>query len=200
MRPCAPSHLDASPRRHCSRSRPTSPTPSPWAAQWACGSSQKESTNIPNYISTRSQSGRIGCASTNNAQPCVLHILPPSPKKKEDSASMSPDVPSSKKKKLQLTRSCPPHPCCTRRPDSRPSRRARSARGWLSTPGSGTQRERTTRRDLSSGGEALTEPTGQRQTAGLHRKPPFSLPRVRRKSVVHYTDRRKGDETVHRGE
>ena len=38
----------ASPRRHSSRSRPTSPTASPWAAQWACGSSQKESTNIPN--------------------------------------------------------------------------------------------------------------------------------------------------------
>ena len=86
------SHVVTSPRRHSSRSRPTSPTASPWravglwviavgvdqhpklhlhrvpkryrrwlcvaqyrrptapswAAQWACGSSQKESTNIPN--------------------------------------------------------------------------------------------------------------------------------------------------------
>ena len=44
---CAPSHLVASPRRHSSPSRPTSQTASPWAAQWACGSSQSESTTSP---------------------------------------------------------------------------------------------------------------------------------------------------------
>ena len=48
----APSRLVASPRRHSSQSRPTSPTASTWAAQWACGSSQSESTNIPFSIST----------------------------------------------------------------------------------------------------------------------------------------------------
>ena len=41
------SHVVTSPRRHSSRSRPTSPTASPWAAQWACGSSQLESTTSP---------------------------------------------------------------------------------------------------------------------------------------------------------
>ena len=34
-----------------------------------------------NCISTRSQCGRICCASTNIAQLCVLHTFPPSPKK-----------------------------------------------------------------------------------------------------------------------
>ena len=38
----APSRLVTSPRRHSSPSRPTSQTASPWAAQWACGSSQLE--------------------------------------------------------------------------------------------------------------------------------------------------------------
>ena len=37
------SHVVTSPRRHSSRSRPTSPTASPRAAQWVCGSSQLES-------------------------------------------------------------------------------------------------------------------------------------------------------------
>ena len=37
------SHAVTSHRRHSSPSRPTSQTASPWAAQWACGSSQLES-------------------------------------------------------------------------------------------------------------------------------------------------------------
>ena len=42
--------------------------------------------------------------------------------------------------------------------------------------------------------------TGQRQTADLHRKPLFSLTRVRRRSVAHYTFMHKGDEEVRSGE
>ena len=50
-----------SPRRHSSPSRPTSQTASPWAAQWACGSSQKKSDQHPQLLSTSHQSGRICC-------------------------------------------------------------------------------------------------------------------------------------------
>ena len=44
-----------------------------WAAQWACGSSQLESTNIPNRISTRTQSGIVvGCATPSTADQLQL--------------------------------------------------------------------------------------------------------------------------------
>ena len=46
----------------------------------------------------------------------------------------------------------------------------------------------------------MTRLAGQAQTACLHMKPPFLLTRVQRRSVVHYTDRYKGNEKVHRGE
>ena len=55
---------------------------------------------------------RICCASTNIAQLCELHTFPPSPKK-GDSASLSPDMPSSGKR-LQLTRADSSHLCRTR--------------------------------------------------------------------------------------
>ena len=52
------SQIVTSPRRHSSPSRPTSQTASPWAAQWACGSSQKESDQQSSQLlSTSHQSG-----------------------------------------------------------------------------------------------------------------------------------------------
>ena len=67
------SHVVTSPRRHSSRSRPTSPTASPWAAQWACGSSQLE---FDQHLTTASPQGPkavvVGCASPSTAD--LLHL------------------------------------------------------------------------------------------------------------------------------
>ena len=107
----------------------------------------------PTIITTAIQKSpkryRICCASTNIAQLCVLHTLPPSPKK-GDSASMSPDMPSSGKRP-QLTGPYSSHLCRTR------------VHFVVGSPGG-------------------TGPAGQTQAAGLHRKLPFPLTRVRRRS------------------
>ena len=171
MRLCAPSHLDASPRRQL----------------------QSESTNIPDGVSLGRAMGlwviaegvdqhpqlhlhkvpkryRIGCASTNIAQLCVLHTFPPSPKK-EDSASLSPDTPSSGKR-LQPTGPYSSHLCRTRvsavflfqHPTADHHGEPALHVDGPSPLTPGTREEKTSRCDSSSGGETDNEQRGFERT------------------------------------
>ena len=136
MRLCASSHLDASPRRHSSRSRPTSPTASPWAAQWALGHRSWSSTNIPFCISTRSQSGFAFVVRRPTSHNCVYFTHFRLPRKKRLGFIVPRHAKLRKKTTANWTLLLAPlsHTCLcclpVPTPDSRPSRRARSAHGW----------------------------------------------------------------------
>ena len=103
MRPCrptagsAPSCLDASPRSHCSWSSTNiSQLHLPGPREWAGGSSQLEfdqhlTTACP--LVTRAVP-RWLCVDQHRTTVCTSHISA-FPEKKENSASMSPDMPSS---------------------------------------------------------------------------------------------------------
>ena len=112
---------------HRSRSRPTSPF----------------------CISTRSQNGTAFVVRRPTSYNCVHFTHFRLPRKK----SLVFSVPRHAKLQKKTTTDqdlVSLHPCCARAstvfpvptPDSRPSRRARSARGWLLHSGTGTQEER----------------------------------------------------------
>ena len=113
----APSRLDASPRSHRSWSLTNNHhnciSLGRAMGLWVIAVGVRP-TIFTTAIHKSPKRYRICCASTNITQLCVLHTLPPSPKK-GDSASMSPDMPSSGKRP-QLTGPCSSHLCRTRVP------------------------------------------------------------------------------------
>ena len=135
------------------------------------------SNNISQLLSTSHQSGIAFVVRRPTSHNCVNFTHFRLPRKKGDSASLYPDMPSSGKR-LQPTGPYPSHLCRTRvsvvflfqHPESRPSRRARSARGWsfALTP----VPERNRHPDVTHHQEgkqttnngALCEPTGQTQS------------------------------------
>ena len=130
-----------------SRSRPTSPTASPWAAQWACGSSQSESTNnLLLHLHKVPKRSHYFVRSTNirTFDSTVTRHSAATPPRKGRVASVSPDTPRMKKLYTYLY---PSHLCLSRvltlspilASDRRPLRRARSLCSWFLTPGPGSR-------------------------------------------------------------
>ena len=96
----APSRLDASPRSHRSWSLTNNHhnciSLGRAMGLWVIAVGVRP-TIITTAIHKSPKRYRICCALTNIAQLCVLHTLPPSPKKKGCVASVSPDTPRMKK-------------------------------------------------------------------------------------------------------
>ena len=97
----APSRLDASPRSHCSWSSTNiSQLHLAGPRNGLVGHRSWSSTNISQlHIHKSPERYRVCCAFDQHRTVVCLSHIPPSPKKKRNSASMSPDMPSLKKKK-----------------------------------------------------------------------------------------------------
>ena len=169
----APSRLDASPRSHCSWSSTNiSQLHLPGPRNGHVGHRSWSSTNISQlHLHKVPERYRVGCASTNIAQPCVLHTFPPSPKK----ATRLQCLPTCQA--LGKTYSYPglvPHTCVAHVSQQhsqfnagQPTTTESPLRTWMALhSGTGTQGKGTTRLDSSPEGEADNE---QRSLVRTHR-------------------------------